>query len=971
MGLIDDYFEIYKEKIEEYGDKTVICYQNGAFYEIYEKDENYKDSEKIGNAKLISTVLNNMKYTGKNYGKNTYINFIGFNTSCLYKFLPLLLNANYTVVIVNELESSSEKKLNKTSGNLKRGIVNIYSPSLQPLDFDTNYNLVGLLIKVNNTGKKLVFNTSICSINNNTNDIEMTEEIFKNDLDLSLDELYRILYRYNPKELQVNIIYNNNANDIKMTDKIHNYLQNYFENVKITIVDKKADKYKNYTTINFQNEYFKNVYKNYIMGLLTPLEYLKLDNLDTDTIINLMYTIDYIGKHSLTYISNLNLPKIINECNYLILELNTINQLNIINNSKKGSLFDIIDFTCTTIGKRYLKQLLCKPLKNVNEINNRYLLTKEYSCIKESKGILSKITDFERQHRKMSLGELHPNEFVSLNKNYIEIQQIFDLIINNKDTIYFKQLIEKFFDNKSLVDFNNYIVDYNKIFNFNVMKNITFNTPRDSIVNYFNNGIIKELDDIQDKILGYEQDRENLRLYYDKLITSSDVSFIKLEYTERDGYSFCCTKLRYSCLLKQLSDKEKKEIKTRNISGSVKFYTDKLSKLSMLILTNRNLLNDKIKLNYLQKISEYYIKHNVIFGKLKEFIEILDVVCSNYHCSQHYNYSCPKIVNGNGNSSFFNCTGIRHPIVESLGISFIQNDIVLDNDSLGVLLYGINSAGKSTLLRAIGVNVLMAQAGLYVPCESLVYYPFDTIISQVDLNDDIYKSKSSFINEMISLKKMLSISGPNTLILADELCKGSEMYSATSIVASTILHLIQNNTKFFFTTHLHSLIDTEISNLMKLQIFHLSVSTRNDNIIFNRKLSQGSGSPLYGIEVAKTILDNLEFIDKAFEIRNKLNNEKIDIVSIKKSKYNSKKIMNNCQICESTENLECDHIIEQATANEKGFLATGTHKNHLGNLCTLCKKCHLEKTLGRIKIYGYKDSINGKFLDWEIVKTTF
>ena len=88
MGLIDDYFEIYKEKIEEYGDKTVICYQNGAFYEIYEKDENYKDSEKIGNAKLISTVLNNMKYTGKNYGKNTYINFIGFNTSCLYKFLP-------------------------------------------------------------------------------------------------------------------------------------------------------------------------------------------------------------------------------------------------------------------------------------------------------------------------------------------------------------------------------------------------------------------------------------------------------------------------------------------------------------------------------------------------------------------------------------------------------------------------------------------------------------------------------------------------------------------------------------------------------------------------------------------------------------------------------------------------------------------------------------------------------------------
>ena len=138
-----------------------------------------------------------------------------------------------------------------------------------------------------------------------------------------------------------------------------------------------------------------------------------------------------------------------------------------------------------------------------------------------------------------------------------------------------------------------------------------------------------------------------------------------------------------------------------------------------------------------------------------------------------------------------------------------------------------------------------------------------------------------------------------------------------------------------------------------------------NNIIFERKLKEGSGSKLYGIEICKSMITDSEFIDKAFEIRNRISKAKKSVLSKKKSVYNNKKIINACEICNSTESLEIDHIEGQVTADAKGFLKKGIHKNNLSNLCTLCHNCHLQKTQGKIIINGYKESINGKFLDWK------
>jgi DNA mismatch repair protein MutS len=282
-----------------------------------------------------------------------------------------------------------------------------------------------------------------------------------------------------------------------------------------------------------------------------------------------------------------------------------------------------------------------------------------------------------------------------------------------------------------------------------------------------------------------------------------------------------------------------------------------------------------------------------------------------------------------------------------------------------MLVYGLNSSGKTSCLRAIGVNLIMAQCGLYTACKKLVYYPFDTIISQIDLSDNLFAGFSSFVSEMHALKKILNCANQNTLVLGDELCKGTENYSATSIVASTILKLSECNVKFFLTSHLHDIPKiNDIQNLKTLNICHLSVSTKNGILVFDRKLKPGSGSDLYGLEVAKNILQDSNFIDKAFEIRSDLTKSKKKATSIKKSRYNSKKIIDKCELCNSTQKLETDHIIPQETADENGFLEDSRHKNHISNLCVLCHECHLKKTQNKITINGYKNGLNGKFLDY-------
>jgi DNA mismatch repair protein MutS len=986
--MIDEYFNIYKEKSEEYGEKTAVLMAVGSFWEVYEIDNNV---EQIGNAKVLSNVLN-MKYANKNgdttKSSRSYPNFVGFNVPCLNKYLPILLEADYTVVLVNQLESSSEKK-----GKLvKRGVTAVYSKCLQPLDLNTSsveevgsnsFNLVNILLdisQITKTSNKKNASTfrkitsSICCVNNFTNDIQITENTFNfipNKIEPCLNEIDRILYRYFAKEIHIRIV-DSDVNSSDNFHKISHFFKTNYENVKVYRICKSVD--CDFFKSNYQNEFLTNVYKHIKFGLIQPIEYLNLQKTQL-SISNLIYTINFMSKHDLKYISNLNIPNIVNESNHLILELDTLSQLNI----DKG-VFNIINHTKTAIGKRYLHSLLCKPFKNPKEIEERYLLNDVFQSIDSNKRdaiakLLGDIVDFERLHRKMALDVLHPYEFEKLHKCYHVILDIIGIMSSfSQDHLYvFSKILPNDITTNGLYD---YINSYKETFNLNEMHKFSLNTTKDEISNYFNKGVISELDIIQEKINTIEEKKEKLRMFYNSKI-NNECDYIKLVYTDGEGYSFTCTKIRYQMLLsklKECDDKSYETFKIKQTNSVTKFYTPELTQLSNQLINCRELLNTKINLHYINILSDYYTKYSNLFNVLKTFIEILDITYSNYKCKTKYNYCRPEIVTDENefeNASFLEAKAMRHLIIERLdtGCEYIPNDISLNDKTQGMLLYGLNSSGKSSLLRAIGICVVLSQSGLYVPCSSFKYYPFSTIISQVDLTDNLYAGKSSFITEIAGLKKILQCSGKNTICLGDETLRGTESNSAMGLVASMILKLKNNGTKFFFTSHLHQIPKiqeiVELTNEGSLQIKHLSVLIQNKNIVFERLLKDGPGSDLYGIEVAENIIDDDDFIDTAFKIRNSLIDNKTSALSKKKSVYNKKKIINTCEICNSTKQLETHHISEQKNANEEGFINNKHfHKNEKFNLATLCHDCHLQVTLGKIIVTGYKHSVNGKFLHY-------
>lgn len=993
-AMIDEYFKIYNESIKEYGEKTCVLYACGSFYEVYSIDN---PKEQIGNAKKISEIIK-CEFSNKNKTKRSEIgstrafpDFCGFGIAYLHKHLTSLLEQNYTIVVVDQ-DNTGEKK-----GKLvKRNITAIHSPCLKPPDFetsfDTEYSLISIFLEVIPQNKYIDTNTliySICSLNNVTNTIEINENSinFKfNEFQLTLDEINRILLRYNVKQMKVYLLENKNLHDTNnfftsIIKQLTKYIDNCNYNYKFEMIDQQSTKYSEYTKANFQNEYFNRVYKHLSFGLLSPLEYLNLSDKSL-SILNLMYILDFMTCHNPKYLTNLSIPKIIKDSNNLILELNTLSQLSLLPNTISESIngrftcvFDVINHTNTAIGRRHLKNILSKPFKDIFTIEKRYNLTEELNTIDFifiDKTLL-KILDFERLHRKMDLQGLHPYEFPKLNNSYISILELIRFLHTNTNDYNLPTILSEIPNQNIMSDFNEYIQDYQKTFNLDMMKSITLNTSKDEIKNFFNNGVVVDLDKIQLDIESLENDLETLRVKYDTIINDKKSNqMIKLNFTDNDGYYFVCTKIRYQKLIKECKDTN---FTMRATSNTCKFTTDEITKISNKLITTRELFVKKVKLNYLLKISEYSSKYKHVFSNLKTFIEIIDISLSNLKCSKKYKYCKPVITCNSEDHSFIEAEALRHPIIELISdTEYIPNDISLNNDKLGIVLYGLNSSGKSSLLRALGISIILAQCGLYVPCKSFKFSPFSTIISQVDLTDNLFNGKSSFITEMCGLKKILSCASKNTLVLSDELCRGTEVISSSAIVSTTILKLIELNTKFFFTTHLHDLPKIQsiktLNTIGKIEICHLNVNTNGDNIIFERNLLPGSGSELYGLEVCRSIIQDNLFIETAFEIRNDISGDKTSILNTKRSRYNKQKIVDSCEVCGYTPTknslpLDTHHINEQKNCDNMGFVNDKHfHKNRVFNLVSLCKACHLKIDTGELQIKGYKKSISGKYLDY-------
>ena len=946
--IFNEYVDLHNKYKKLYGEKTLILMEVGMFYEIYSLNNG-----KVGpNLDTICSILN-IIYTKKNKSinevsqKNPYMAGVPINS--IDKYIDNLVKNNYTIVLVNQYDDEMGSKSKKI-----RKVDEIISPSTymnQIASYKSNFLMMIYLYKYKNRKTaETIISVSISIIELSIGKVYLLD-IHNKDDKLLFDNIYRIILKYNPSEIVVfgdDFDFTNIKNNLNLDNMcMHNQIDNYEKKI---------------LDINYQKEIIRKIYKN--TGILDPIEYIGLEK-NPELLVSFINLINFTYLHNEKIIQNINIPIILNNDDKLILGYNLVKKLDIISNddNKYSCLLNILNNSVTHIGKRFFSESLLNPLTITDEINKKYneielmLKEKRYEIVRNE---LKNICDLERFFRKIYLNKLCPFEFFSIYSSINIIISIFDKFTQYSPSYmdFFKYIdIEK--ENSKLIlnKFLNYIDDN---LNINKVDGINFEN--------INAYIFKENENNK-QVYELQKNLEDNINYFTNLanelnnINRDFNNFFKVDYNDTLGYFLQITQNRFNIFKRNSKYDKIDELITKKVSASsttLRVTKSDFNIINQDIISLKNNIKNICQETYITFCNEFYSTYNKLFDSIVKTIKILDYSSTNAYNSKLYKYTKPNIKKNN--NGFLDISQLRHPIIEIINedIKYITNDISLGIDKKGILLYGMNSSGKSSLMKSLGLITIMAQAGMYVPCKKMNYYPYKKIYCRIPGGDNIFKGQSTFVAEISEIRNILKSSDSSTLVIGDELCSGTETESAISIVTSGIINLINKNTSFIFATHLHELASLErIKSIKNLSINHLSVNYDNEKniLIFDRKLREGSGESIYGLEVCKSLDLDKDFIELAYTIR-KENLGNLNLIKYKKSKYNSNLILDKCHICKTNDATETHHIRFQKDADEDGFI-DNFHKNKKFNLIGLCDNCHDRIHNGELEIGEATMTSNG------------
>jgi len=962
---IKKYIEYHDKYTKKYGENTVVLMQSGSHFNIFSI---INDTVSIGPDiyHICQNILGNALQVTKQNKKNAEISFkncllAGFPIYVIQKYENILLNHNYTVVIVEQITPPP---------NPERGVTRIVSPgtSIECYNKNDNHYLMSVYIEKNEYMNKDVFISGLSVIDLSTGKNHLHYIISKiDDNEMWIDEIGKYIHFYNPSEILFhfkNMILTQN-DIIQKWDISHNSIQiNHYND-------------KNYLKTTYQNEFLQKIFNLNVM--MTPIEHFDLET-KPELVISYVFMLHYINDHIADTLHNIELPEYISDDKCLCLTSNSIRQLNVINNysyfkGKNESLLSVCNLCVTPMGRRLFKERLLYPSIDPEIIRSRYdsidLFRNENFYEKVHK-ILRKVSDLEKSLRKMGLNLTQPTDFFSDTLSFDYVEQLL-LLLEEEETIigmYDQQVIHSFSE------------FYNECKNVFVFHNLSQSGNLESSILQPNVNV--DLDSYDKLTTEYHKTLELIGTRLSKLLDGSETS-VKLDFDERNEWFFYCTNKRaitFKERVKNMSTKihvhgseiplsfSKEDFSYKKKDGSstiIQFdYCGKISKKLIMIQSTIKKLN---RGEWVKRIDGLYCKYNIPLKKFYHILSEIDVCSSGAKLSIQNGYYRPELKDAD--KSFIECKEIRHPIVEKIHTEteYVTNDINLGvfNEKDGILLFGTNACGKSTLMKSIGLNLIMAQAGLFVASKGFVFKPYTQIFTRILNNDNIFRSQSSFAVEIQELKSILKRADKNSLVLGDELCSGTESISAMAIIATGLKELCERKTSFIFTSHLHQLTELdEIKQLNNLEIYHLKINyERSTNtLIYDRKLEKGSGPSIYGLKVCEAMGLSKEFISYAKRIQKNI--ECKEFHNSKISQYNPNVFMDECKICKCQENLETHHIKDQKYSDNNKMI-NHHHQNIQHNLVPLCKACHLKVTLGEITDVRWKETSKGKKLIWKIV----
>ena len=956
MSLIKDYFQKTEELQKNYGEKSVILMQVGSFYEIYglkKKDDIFGSQVKQVAEICEIDIANKKNFVGKH---GVVMAGFGIKDYILEKYLKKLQDSYYTVAVYDEV---------KECGTIKdRTLTNIYSPGTYFSNDNQSISNNITCIWCQKSIKSIIIGASNIDIFTGKSSIfEYEEELIKHNT--IFDELELFISIYNPNEII--LIY-----DLEDEKYIESLIS--FASIKTNCIHKVNLKSVevNEENVNKAKKCTKQIYQKEIMNYYFTDQF--IDDVYSYEVAcqSFCYLLEFIQSHNPSLIQKISVPKYENSNNRTLLGNYSLKQLNIIGcdsvKTKFNSVEELLNMCITSMGKRRISHIITHPTFNSNKLNQEYdictyLIQKDK--IDETRNKLSSIKDLEKINRKFFLCKIVPSELYHL---YTNLQTINELYVANQRDKKIKTFVNSFIF-ESITDICNTIRqsldNYLDIKNCKSIFNLHFEE------NIIQKGIFETHDKNVETYIESFDKLNALENYFDNILKNKEKKtktnkFVSIKETDKSGFSLLATSRRTKILIDELQKTKESTIhylssydntekvfvinntflQKVNFGNSNNSYIEspEIKELCKTIQFSKIVMLDSLTDCYkkiVKILSEYSDKINIIV----DYISTIDVIFNKAHVSKIYNLSKPNI-DTQKDSSFFDVVGLRHPLIENLlyDETYIANDICLNDENLGILLYGINAIGKSSLIKSIGICVIMAQTGFFVPCEKLNFQPYHHIFTRIIGNDNIFKGLSTFAVEMLELNNILKFSNKNSLVLGDELCSGTENDSAKGIILSGLDHLYKNKCNFIFATHIHEITDyEEIKSKDLMSIKHMSVQYDHatDNLIYYRKLKDGPGDSMYGLEVCKYLHMPKEFLEYAHNIRNKYSHQK-SILDYKPTRYNSGKLRGTCELCQEEISTETHHLQHQKKANKKNGFINDFHKDVNGNLLNVCETCHLK-----------------------------
>ncbi len=771
--------------------------------------------------------------TGKDCGLEERAPMCGIPHHAINSYIPKLVEKGYKVAICEQLEDPKEAK-----GIVKRDVVKIVTPG-------TITELTMLDEKKNNYIAAIVFRTreiSIAFCDISTGEF-MVSTIAGDNLNIKLlNEISRIT----PSEIVI-------------------FEKNQMNSLFISEIEK---------SFNIYVSLYENTQKNDVLDQMlksTNEEFTQIEMESSNLLLN------YIEETQKTSINQINSIKKYKTEKFMQLDMHTRKNLEILESNrektKKGSLLWVLDKTSTAMGGRKIRKWLESPLLKKDEIIKRQsaveVLVNNNIYRNDLQDALKSIYDIERLISKVINTSANARELISLKSSFLklpDIKKILFEIIQKTGNDYFKELynnLDELSDVKELIDKS--IVD-------------------DPGVTIKDGGIIKTGFDSQvDELREASTQGQNWLMELEakeKERTGINGKWLRVGYNRVFGYYIEVTNSYKSQV------PEDRYIRKQTLAGAERYITEELKEIEDKILGAKDKLVDieyKIFCRIRQSISNQVVR----IQSTADVISILDVICSFANVAIDYNYVKPEIVE-NGEIDIKNG---RHAVVEKAikSDNFIPNDVYMNQeDDRMLIITGPNMAGKSTYMRQVAIITYMSQIGSFVPADSAKISIVDRIFTRIGASDDLAMGQSTFMVEMQELSNILENATKDSLIILDEIGRGTSTYDGLAIAWATVEYVANKEkigAKTLFATHYHELIELE-GKVDGVKNYSVDVKEKGEDVIFLRKITPGGADESYGIYVAKLAGIEKSVIKRAKELLKDLENVDLAKKTIQEKKKN-------------------------------------------------------------------------------------